>query len=168
MPSRRVGTIPPVTIVFVLVTIVVVVAIALVIVGRVTFSLAAQPSPTFFDVDEAVVFVADRLPDHVTAELSYDDVRQVIEWHVEYLEQRGVAADREGELITLSAEGAGPVIAADDEGVAYVLGRASELELELDDDAVVEVLEAEEAYLRAIGAVGTAVPHPVDPDLDGH
>jgi hypothetical protein len=153
-----------VTIVFVLVTIVVVVAIALVTIGRVTFSLAAQPSPTFFDVDEAVTFVADRLPDHVTAELSFDDVRRIIEWHIEYLERRGVAASREGELITLSAEGTGPVIAADDEGVAYVLGRATEEELEVDDDAVVEVLEGEGVYLRAIGAVGTAVPEPVDPD----
>lgn len=152
---------------FVLVTVVVVVAIALVLVGRVTFSLAAQPPPTFFDVDEALVFVADRLPEHVTAQLSYDDVRQLIIWHVDYLSQQGVAAERAGELIALSAEGAGPVIAADDEGVAYVLGQVAEAGLEIDDDAVLEVLEADEAYLRAIGAVGTEVPGPVDPDEPG-
>jgi hypothetical protein len=77
-----------------------------------------------------------------------------------------VAAAREGELIVLSAEGAGPVIAADDEGVAHVIGRIAEAELEIDDGAVVEVLEAEGAYLRAIGAVGSAVPPPVDPEPD--
>jgi hypothetical protein len=161
-----VGTIPRVTVVFVLVTIVVVVVIALVSIGRVTFSLAAQPPPTFFNVDEAVIFIAERLPDEVTAELSYDDVRQIIEWHVEYLEGTGVAATREGELIVLSAEGAGPVIAADDEGVAHVLGRIADAGLEINDGAVVEVLEVEATYLRAIGAVGSVVPPPVDPGAE--
>ena len=154
------------TIVFVLVTIVVVVVIALVSIGRVTFSLAAQPPPTFFHVDEAVIYIAERLPEDVTAALSYDDVRQIVEWHVEYLEDRGVAAAREGELIVLSAEGAGPVIAADDEGVAHVLGRIAEADLDIDDSAVVDVLEVEGAYLRAIGAVGSVVPPPVDPEPD--
>ena len=38
--------------------------------------------------------------------------------------------------------------------MAYVIGRAHEVDLELQDVHVFEVLEVEQDYLRAIGAVG--------------
>ena len=58
----------------VIVAAVVVVAIALVAIGRETFTLGQQPKQAHFDLDEAVEYVADRLPDEVTARLGYDDV----------------------------------------------------------------------------------------------
>jgi hypothetical protein len=48
-------------------------------------------------------------------------------------------------------------VTGDDEGVAHVLGRAADGGLDVDDVAVVEVIEAEGAYLRAIGALGDPV-----------
>jgi hypothetical protein len=149
-----------VIVVFVLVAAVLVVAIALVAVGAVTSRLAHQPRRSVFDLDEAVHWVADRLPDDVTAELSYDDVRRVIGWHLDYLEDKGVAGETDQ---TLEAPPSGPVITADDEGVAYVLGQATEAGVEIDDVQVVEVLEGELAYLLAIGAIGAEVPSPSDP-----
>jgi hypothetical protein len=77
--------------VLVAVAAVAVVVIALVAVGRVTFSLAEQTRQSSYDLDEAVNFVADGLPEDATAELSYDDVRTVLELHLDYLEARGVA-----------------------------------------------------------------------------
>jgi hypothetical protein len=154
-----------VPIVLVVLTVVIVTVIGLVTVGRVTFSLAEQPPPSYFDLDEAVEYVAERLPDDVSATLSYDDVRAIMGWHLDYLEDKGVAASTEGELADEQARGSGPVVAADDEGVAFVLGRATEAELDVDDVQVVEVLEAEAAYLEAIGAIGSAVEPPADPDL---
>jgi hypothetical protein len=144
-----------VALLFVVLTAVVVIIIGLVSVGGVTARLAAAPPRSLFDLDEAVEFVAGHVPDDVTAELSYDDVRALLGWHLEYLEARGLSAEG-------VAEGAVdlPVVTGDDEGVAHVLGRAAENGLEVDDVAVVEVIEAEGTYLRAIGALGDPVDHP--------
>jgi len=136
----------------------VVVAIALVSVGRVTAELAASPPQSYFDIDEAVTFVADLLPAEATASLSYDDVRSIIEWHLEYLEAKGVA--HHGEPVESPA---GPLVADEDDGVAFVLGRAEAAGLEVSDVDVVHVLDGERAYLQAIGAIGGAVPVPRDP-----
>lgn len=136
----------------------IVVAIALVAVGRATAELSASPPSALFDLDQAVGWVADRLPDEVTAQLSYDDVGDLLGWHLDYLEAKGVAADG-----SAGTPVAGPAVAADDEAVAYVLARAEEAGLEVTDDEVVEVVEAAEAYLVAIGAVGRPVPAPPDP-----
>jgi hypothetical protein len=112
-------------------------------------------------MEEAVPFVADRLDDDVTAQLSYDDVRAILGWHLDYLELKGVAGENDHDLAHLPP---GPNLTADDEGVAYVLGRASEAALEVDDVQIVLVLQGEEAYLEAIGAIGAEVPEPVDPE----
>jgi hypothetical protein len=150
-----------VIVVFVVIAIVVVVAIALVAVGAATGRLASEPPTSVYDMDEAVHFVAGRLPDDVTATLSYDDVRALLGWHLDYLEEKGVAGRSDHDLETLPS---GPIVTADDEGVAYVLGRATDAGLDVDDVAIVEVLEGEQAYLQAIGAVGAEVPSPRDPD----
>ena len=135
------------------VAVLVVVVIALVAVGREAFTLGAQPQQAHFDLDEAVQFVADRLPDEVTAVLSYDDVRSILRWHLEYLRDRGVPARRD------LVEG-GPVVVEDEEGIAWVLGRADEVGLDVTDDEVAIVLAAELDYFEAIGAIGGEVPEP--------
>ncbi len=142
-------------VIFVVLAALIVVAIGLVAVGGVTARLARQAPVTVFDQDEAVAFVAERLPDATTAVLSFNDVAELIGWHLDYLENKGVAAEAEDELRNLPA---GPTMATDDEAVAYVLGRATDAELEVTDVQVVEVLDANDSYLRAIGAVGPVVP----------
>ncbi|MEY2452225.1 MAG: hypothetical protein QOD92_1799 [Acidimicrobiaceae bacterium] len=131
---------------------VLVLVIALVAVGRESFTLGAQPKQAHFDLEEAVEFVADRLPDDVTAVLTYDDVRSLLRWHLEYLRDRGVPVRRDQ-----TTEG-GPVVVEDDEGIAWVLGKADEAGLEVTDTDVATVLEVELAYFEAIGAIGGEAP----------
>ena len=147
--------------VLVIIAAVIVVVIALVAVGAVTGRLADEPRRSVFDVNEAVQYVADRLPDDVTAVLSFDDVSAIIAWHLDYLQQKGVAGESDHDLEDLPS---GPVVTADDEAVAYVIGRAHDVGVELEDVHVFEVLAVEQDYLRAIGAIGGEVPAPVDPD----
>jgi hypothetical protein len=130
---------------------VLVVVIALVAIGRESFTLGAQPKQALFDLEEAVEFVADRLPDEVTAVLTYADVRSILRWHLEYLRDRGVPVRRD------QTEG-GPVVVEDDEGIAWVLGKADEAGLEVTDADVAIVLEVELAYFEAIGAIGREAP----------
>lgn len=143
----------PVTVVLFVLAAVLVVVIALVAVGREAFTLGAQPRQAHFDLEEAVAFVADRLPDEVTAVLTYDDVRSVLRWHLEYLRDRGVPVRRD-------QTAGGPVVVEDNEGIAWVLGRADEVGLEVTDAEVAIVLETELAYFEAIGAIGDEVPEP--------
>ena len=144
-------------VVLAVVAVVLVVVIALVAVGREAFTLGAQPKQAHFDLDEAVQFVAERLPDEVTATLSYDDVRSILRWHLEYLRDRGVPRRRD------LVEG-GPVVVEDDEGIAWVLGKADEVGMDVTDTEVAIVLETELQYFEAIGAIGGEVPEPPDDD----
>ena len=134
---------------------VLVVVIALVAVGREAFTMSVQPKQAHYDLEEAVEFVADRLPDEVTAILSYDDVRSILRWHLEYLRDRGVPARRD--LVD-----GGPVVVEDDEGIAWVLGKADEVGMDVTDAEVAIVLETEVEYFEAIGAIGGQVPEPPD------
>jgi hypothetical protein len=148
---------PPVLVVFIVITAVVVAAIGLVSVGGVTARLAAAPPRNLFDLDEAVDFVADRLSPEAAGQVSYDELRLLLGWHLDYLETRGVAVDNDGSD-PAPARGNDPATVADeDEGVAFVLGRAEAAGMAVDDMAVVEVIEAEATYLTAIGALGPEV-----------
>lgn len=82
-----------VSLLFALLTAVVVVVIALVSVGRAGARLRDEPPPSLFDLDEAVTFVADRLPVRVAGQVSYDDVRSIIGFHLDYLEAKGIAVE---------------------------------------------------------------------------
>lgn len=131
--------------------------IAAVTIGGVTDTLASRPRRSVYDLDEAVDFVADLLPDELTAELTYADVRAVLLAHCDYLEAKGVASEKAADDI-----GEGLVVVPDDEPVAWVLGRLDELGVVIEDAAVVTVLDAEERYYEAIGAIGPRVSGPDD------
>ena len=126
--------------------------IAAVAVGTVTGSLARRPRRSVYDIEEAVDFVADRLPEDVTAELSYDDVRAVLLAHCDYLAAKGVASEKTADDI-----GTGLVVVPDDEPLAFILGRIEEQGLDIPDERVVAVLDAETRYYEAIGAIGPQV-----------
>lgn len=132
--------------------------VAAVSVGSVTARQAQRARPAVYDLEAAVLFVGDHLPDEVSAQVSYDEVRQVLLWHVEYLEEKGVASYRTDPDV----DGA-MVVLTDDEPTAHVLGRVDRSELELTDEQVVAILVAQDAYYERIGAVGRPVSGPADP-----
>jgi hypothetical protein len=132
--------------------------IAAVSVGVVSGSLARRPRRSVYDIEEAVEFVADRLPDELTAQVSYDDVRSVLLFHCDYLAAKGVASERTADDI-----GSALVVVPDDEPTAWVLGKVTDAGLDLADDQVVQILDAELAYYQAIGAIGPQLDEPTEP-----
>ena len=136
--------------------------IAAVAVGSVTGRLARAPRRSVYDLEEAVEFVSERLPDELTAELSYDDVRTVLGFHCDYLADKGVASTRTADEI-----GSGLVLVSDDEPLAFVLGRCEATSLDVSDAAVATILEVERGYYEAIGAIGPRVTGPDDPEGAG-
>lgn len=156
--THRLGSVPAVLVwVFVVVGALAVFAIAAAFVGREAFRLGHTPTTSIFDVDEAVLHVAEHLSDEAAAGLTMDEVHQLILFSLEHLRAKGLTA-LPGEELAFD-EGP-PVVVADDDAVAVVLGQADDAGMEVTDVAVVEVLDLLLDHLVQIGAVGPAVPPP--------
>jgi len=129
----------------VVLAVVLVVAIAFYAVGREVVLLEQRVAPSVYELEEAVPFIAERLPDDVTARISHDDVRWILVVDAEELEAataEAVAAGDEDEVVD------------PDGAVGRVLARTGDERADLLDEDVVAVLDARLAYLQAIGAVG--------------
>lgn len=128
-----------------------VVAVAFVAVGHVVGRLEAERSPAVYDLPDAVDWIADRLPDEVTARLSYDDVTRILGWHLEWLSSAGVAS-RHGQELAGDDVGSEGAIAHEEAAVDAVVARAL---AEDGPDAldVVCVLDLQLRYLAALGAM---------------
>src|SRR5947209_20512370 len=127
-------------------------AIAAVVVGREARRLDAVPPHPTFDLGEAVEWVAEHLPFEVSATLSYDDVRRIIDWNLEYFRSKGVSGNGSG------PHAAGPVVVGGAETVDYVLVKAQSIGHEYTAAQVHAVLDAQMTYLEAIGAIGPEAP----------
>ena len=135
-------------VVWLLVALAVVFAVAAVVVGREARRLDAEPPHPVFDPDEAVEWVANHLPFEVSAVLSHDDVRQILDWNLQYFRSKGVSGN--GSTPHLDT----PIVVGGAETVAYVLDRAAAAGNDFTPEQVHAVLDAQMSYLEAIGAVG--------------
>lgn len=133
---------------------VLIVMIALVAVGGAVSQLESSAAPAVLELEEAVIWIADRLPNESTARLSYGDVRQILLWQLDYFDQAGMASEH-GEELGVYGEGEEPVIAVEDESVDYAVQRSVDAGAKLDPLDVVLVLDKQMDYLQQIGAIGT-------------
>jgi hypothetical protein len=127
-------------------------AIAAVVIGREARRLDAVPPQPLFDLDEAVEWVAEHLPFEVSAVLSHADVRQIIDWNLEYFRSKGVSGNGHDPHVE------GPVVVGGAETVDYVLLRAQAVGSPYTPSQVHAVLDAQMTYLEAIGAIGPEAP----------
>ena len=144
---------------------------------RVSSRLAHTRLRTVYDLAEAVQFVADGLPDELSAKLSYDDVEAVLLWRLDHLRLRGSATYGRGDMVAAEAEGrsdesvedegnarsdesgatngaTNEVVISEDDSVDYVLAKAEKSSRDINALDVVVVLDLEGQYLRSIGALG--------------
>ncbi|HZQ84627.1 MAG TPA: hypothetical protein VFA83_07305 [Acidimicrobiales bacterium] len=139
-------------VVYAIIVLVIVFGIAAVVIGREARRLDAVPPNPVFDLNEAVTWVAEHLPFEVSAVLSHDDVRQIIDWNLEYFRTKGVSGNGH------SAHTEGPVVVGGAETVDYVLHRAQATGSPYTAAQVHAVLDAQMTYLEAIGAIGPEAP----------
>ena len=136
---------------------VLVVAIAFVSVGAAVGRLETETAPTVYRLADAVEYVADHLPDEVTARISYDDVRTVLGWHLDWFAAVGLATSHGQELgdpaVAVDEMAVGDTDAATDAVVARSLEEDGP-----DPVDVVCILEAQLAYLAEIGALSAGEP----------
>ncbi|MGK2957305.1 MAG: hypothetical protein ACSLFB_02630 [Acidimicrobiales bacterium] len=115
--------------------------IAAVVIGREVNRLIEQVPRPIFDLDEAVVWVSERLPFEVSAVLSYDDVRHILVGYLDELSVQGAAPDYETFVV-------------DETAVSAIMTSANDLGLEFTVAHVRAVIELQVDYLGAIGAAG--------------
>ena len=136
---------------------VLVVAIAFVSVGIAVGRLETETAPAVYRLAEAIEYVADHLPDEVTARISYDDVRTVLGWHLDWFASVGLATSHGQELgdpaVAVDEMAVGDTEAATDAVVARSMSEGGP-----DPVDVVCILEAQLAYLDEIGALTAGEP----------
>ena len=142
----------PVTWVFVAVAAVLTFAIAAGVIGREAHRLDSVAPRTVYDIDEAVEFVADRLPAASQARLTPDELATMLALHLRWLHDKGLQPDS---VVDRRQDITATTIVTDDSVVAHLLGEADSNGITvLDDVDVVNVVDAHLAYFDAIGAIG--------------
>ncbi len=122
---------------------------------RVSSRLSHTRAWAVYDLFDAVGFVAERLPEDLSAKLSYEDVEAILLWRLDHLRLRGSATYGRADVTAAEAERRqDDVVTSDDDSVDYVLARASKSSRDIDALDVVVVLDLEGQYLKAIGALG--------------
>lgn len=145
-----------ITIVFAVVASLLVFAIAAGTIGREAHRLDSVAPRAVYQLDEAVDFVADRLPPESQARLTPEEVESLLRAHLRWMHEQGLQPDR---AVDARQEIDETVVISEDALVAYLLAEADRVGVELLDDVdAVNVVDAHLAYFEAIGAVGPQAP----------
>jgi len=137
---------------FAVVALLAVFVIAAVVIGREARRLGSVPPRPVFDFEEAVEWVCRHVGDDVASELTPEDVRQIINWHLEYFRLKGVSSNGHG------IQSEAPVVVGGAETVDFVLMKAQSAGFAYTPSQVHAVLDAQMTYLEAIGAIGPVEP----------
>jgi hypothetical protein len=129
-------------------------------VGREAHRLDAIAPRAVYELEEAVLYVGDRLPTDSQTQLTYDEVRELLRAHLRWLHAKGLqpskVSDRRQDLNE-------PVVVEDTTAVGFLIAAADQLDIEVDDLDMALVTDAHLAYFAEIGAIG---PEAADPDVD--
>lgn len=126
--------------------------IAAVVIGREARRLDSVAPRAVYDLDQAIEFVADRLPTDTQARLTFDELRVLLKLHMRWIHEKGL---QPADVIDRPQDITDVIVLGEETLTAYLLGRAEESRIEvLDDVDVVHVVRAHLAYFESIGAVG--------------
>ncbi len=142
------------TVLYAALALIIIFALAAAVIGREARRLDAVAPNATFDLDEAVDWIAEQLPFEVSAVLSHDDVRRIVDWSLEFIRLKGVSGNGHGETPQV------PIVVGEAETVDYVLTRALAQGEPYTSEQVHAVLGAQLRYFEAIGAVGPEVDEP--------
>ena len=126
--------------------------IAAVVIGREARRLDSVAPRAVYDLDQAIEFVADRLPAKTQARLTFDELRVLLKLHMRWIHDKGL---QPADVIDRPQDITDVIVLGEETLTAYLLGKAEESRIEvLDDVDVVHVVRAHLAYFEMIGAVG--------------
>lgn len=142
------------TIFFIVLSTVLVFMIAAGTVGREAHRLDAVAPRVVYEIEQAVQFVAERLPADTQTRLTFDEVQVLLREHLNWMATKGLQPEKPVDQVQNISE---PVVVDENTLTAHLLAHAGERGVEIVDDVdIVRVVDAHLAYFAAIGAVG---PH---------
>ncbi|NBV81924.1 MAG: hypothetical protein EBR63_01390 [Actinobacteria bacterium] len=141
-----------VSVLFAVVSATLVFVIATAAIGREARRLDALAPRAVYELEDAVAFVAAKLPSSSQARLTFDEVRKLLVAHMRWLHAKGLqprdVVDRRQDIDE-------ELVVSEETLTAWLLGEAERLKIELLDDVdAVHVVQAHLAYFDEIGAVG--------------
>jgi hypothetical protein len=130
----------------------VVFAIAAVVIGREAHRLDGVAPRAVYDLDEATAFVADRIPSHSQARLTYEELKKMLVLHMRWMHEQGL---QPADVIDRRQNPDTEVVVGEESLTAFLLGQAEGARIDLLDDVdVVHVVREHLNYFDAIGAIG--------------
>ena len=151
---------PTITLIFIALGAVFTFVVAAVVVGREAHRLDGLAPRVVYIEEQAVAFVAERLPSDTQARLTLDELSQLLTFHLRWLNSNGLQPDN---VIDRPQDSANSVIVDETDLAAFLLGEADRVGIEiLDDVDVIRVVDVHQQYFDAIGAVG-----PLASEIDG-
>jgi len=138
---------------------VIVFAIAAGTIGREARRLDALAPRAVYLIEQAVEYVADHLPAEAQARLTYDELEQLLTFHMRWLHAKGLQPDK---VVDRKQDILLPVIVDETTEIAYLISEAERAGVAVVDEDIAHVVDAHTAYFSAIGAVG---PRANDPDI---
>ena len=143
---------PTITLIFIALAAAFTFVVAAVVVGREAHRLDGFAPRVVYIEEQAVAFVAERLPTDTQARLTLDDLAQLLTFHLRWLNSNGLQPDN---VIDCPQDSANSVIVDETDLAAFLLGEADRFGIEiLDDVDVIRVVDVHQRYFDAIGAVG--------------
>jgi len=127
-------------------------AIAAGVIGREAHRLDGVAPRAIYILEQAVDFVAARLPAETQARLTLAELGKLLNMHLAWLHENGL---QPLDVIDRPQDISQTIVVGEETLIAYLLGEAVKAKVEvLDDVDVVHVVRAHLAYFDAIGAVG--------------
>jgi hypothetical protein len=126
--------------------------IATVTVGREARRLDSFSPVPVYDVEKAVAFVAERLPEDVSARVSFWDVRKILDFSRDDHDAFGLSS--ESLIVHGPKHVVDDLVVVSDDRLDRIAQRAVEEDLAVTAIDIDAVLQAELHYLESIGAVG--------------
>jgi len=144
--------VPAITLLFIVLAAIFTFVLAAVVIGREAHRLDALSPRVVYVEEQALSFVADRLPEDTQGRLTLDELQHLLTYHLRWLNQKGLQPDR---VIDRRQDIDEEVVVEGDSLAAYLLGEAERDGIDIIDDVdVVRVVDAHQDYFDAIGAVG--------------
>ena len=131
----------------------IVLLIAFVSVAFTVRNLSEVSFPSVLEVDDAVEWISERLPEEAASQLRKDEVFEIIGWWLDSIDSAGLTSEHGQEIGEGRAKGKDESVADLDIAVDQVVARALETAEPLNELAVVVVLDLLVVYLTEIGAI---------------
>ena len=143
---------PAITLAFLVLSVISVFVIAAVVIGREARRLDAVAPRVVYQIEVALDYVANALPEETQARLTLDELRELLIGHMNWLSDRNLVPI---DVIDRRQDIDAPLVVDETLLAAHLLNEAAKRGVDvLDDVDVIHVLDAHNAYFAAIGAVG--------------